>query len=726
LQLTNQQLDLIEAPIAEKVFLEGPAGAGKTTAGVERMLYLMSQGVRADAILVFLPQRNLAQPYYQALRNPGLVAGSTVDVLTLGGLAQKMVQLFWPLVSEQAGFSQPDQPPTFLNLETAQYFMARIVEPLIDQGYFDSVTIDRNRLYSQVVDNLNKAAVVGFPHSELGERLQGAWIGEASQAHIYADAQEAALRFRTFCLENNLIDFSLRVEVFLNQIWSVPVCRDYLAKTYRHLIFDNLEEDTPVSHDLIAEWLPQLESALLIYDWDGGYRIFLGADPASGYQLKDHCQGQLTFGGSFVTTPELEEFAAGLGESFNLAEDRLDTLFASPSQSIPEDSTNIFGSGGVRRVLEFENHRFHPQMLDWVAQKVNSLVEDEGIQPEQIVILAPYMSDSLRYSLSERFDRLGIATQSHRPSRALRDEPSAQCLLTLAAAAHPEWGITPVGYDVAYALVQAIDGLDLVRGQLLADIVYRTRDSRPNLTSFDRINPEMQERITYQLGERYENLRLWLQTYSLNPLDELDHFLSRLFGEVLSQPGYGFHHSRDAGQVTANLIDSARRFRWILAESQAEGNQALGKDYVQLVQQGVVAAQYVRRWNTQEEGAVFLAPAYTFLMSNRPVDIQFWLDVGGHGWSERLYQPLTQPYVLSRRWLPGTPWTDAEEFASSQEALYRLSTGLIRRCRQKIFLGLSDLGEGGYELKGPFLRAIQRVLQNSPADAPDVKGESVR
>jgi hypothetical protein len=726
LQLTDQQLDLIEAPIAGKVFLEGPAGAGKTTAGVERMLYLMSQGVQADTILVLLPQRNLAQPYYQALRNPGLVAGSTVDVLTLGGLAQKMVQLFWPLVSEQAGFSQPDQPPTFLNLETAQYFMARIVEPLIDQGYFDSVTIDRNRLYSQVVDNLNKAAVVGFPHTELGERLQSAWIGEASQAHLYADAQEAAVRFRRFCLENNLLDFSLRVEVFLDQIWSVPVCRDYLAKTYQHLIFDNLEEDTPVSHDLIAEWLPQLESALLIYDWDGGYRVFLGADPASGYQLKDHCQGEITFDKSFVNTPELDEFAAGLKDVFNLAEDRLESPFTSPSQSIAADSMHISSSGGVRRVLEFENHRFHPQMLDWVAERASFLVQTEGIPPEEIAILAPYMSDSLRYSLSERFDRLGISTRSHRPSRALRDEPAAQCLLTLAAVAHPEWGITPVGYDVAYALVQAVDRLDLVRGQLLADIVYRTRDGKPVLTSFDRINPEMQERITYQLGERYENLRLWLQTYSLNPVDELDHFLSRLFGEVLSQPGYGFHHSRDAGQVTANLIDSARRFRWILAESLVEGSQELGKDYVQLVQQGVVAAQYIRRWNAPTEGAVFLAPAYTFLMSNRPVEVQFWLDVGGHGWSERLYQPLTQPYVLSRRWLQGTPWTDAEEFASSQEALYRLSTGLIRRCRQKIFLGLSDLGEGGYEMKGPFLRAIQRVLQNYPADASDARVEGVR
>jgi hypothetical protein len=721
LELTPPQLDLIEASNDQKIFLEGPAGAGKTTAGVERMLYLMAQGARADTILVFLPQRNLAQPYYQALRNPGLVAGGTVDVLTLGGLAQKMVQLFWPLVSEQAGFAHPDQAPTFLNLETAQYFMARVVEPMIEGGAFDTVTIDRNRLYSQVVDNLNKAAVVGFPHTELEQRLRGAWIGEISQAHLYADAQQAALRFREFCLEQNLLDFSLRVEVFLKHIWSVPVCRDYLSKTYNHLIYDNVEEDTPVSHDLMAEWLPQLESATLIYDWDGGYRIFLGADPASGYRLKDHCQEEVTFNHSFVTTPEIQEFTAGLEISFNLAEDRLDSPFVSPSQPIVEDPASKPAVGDVRSVLEFETHRFHPQMLDWVVERASYLVEDEGIPPEEIVILAPYMSDSLRYSLSERFDRSGIATQSHRPSRALKDEPAAQCLLTLAAVAHPEWGITPVSYELAYALVQAVDGLDLVRGQLLAEIVYRSKDGRPTLTSFDRINPDMQERITYQLGERYENLRLWLDSYSLNPVDELDHFLSRLFGEVLSQPGYGFHHSRDAGQVTANLIDSARRFRWILAESLTDGS---GKDYVQLVQQGVVAAQYIRRWNEPSEGAVFLAPAYTFLMGNRPVEVQFWLDVGGQGWAERLYQPLTQPYVLSRHWPPGTPWTDSEEFASSQEALYRLSTGLIRRCRYKIYLGLSDLGEGGYEMKGPFLRAIQRVLQNYPADAPGTQVET--
>ncbi|MCJ7535248.1 MAG: hypothetical protein MUO57_06925, partial [Anaerolineales bacterium] len=68
-------------------------------------------------------------------------------------------------------------------------------------------------------------------------------------------------------------------------------------------------------------------------------------------------------------------------------------------------------------------------------------------------------------------------------------------------------------------------------------------------------------------------------------------------------------------------------------------------------------------------------------------------------------------------------WTDQEEFASNQEALYRLAVGLIHRCRKSIFLGLSDLGEGGYEMKGPFLKAIQRVLQNYPSRSTDVEIE---
>ncbi|NIO70598.1 MAG: hypothetical protein GTN71_16600, partial [Anaerolineae bacterium] len=149
------------------------------------------------------------------------------------------------------------------------------------------------------------------------------------------------------------------------------------------------------------------------------------------------------------------------------------------------------------------------------------------------------------------------------------------------------------------------------------------------LSSFDQINPDMQERITFVLGGRYENLRTWIEDYiasSQAPLSvsegdgerdsplpqywgrgrgwgpvELDHFLSRLFGEVLSQAGYGFHRNYDAGEVAANLIESVQKFRWVTGGNAVEEDEGkpLGQEYVEMVQDGVVAAQYIRSWQLQ-------------------------------------------------------------------------------------------------------------------------------
>ena len=690
--MLSEQLALVERPLDAKIFLEGPAGAGKTTAGVERLLHLMALGVPADSILLLLPQRTLGSPYYESLRHPGVVAGGTVDVLTVGGLAQRAVDLFWPLIAEEAGFGKPEQLPVFLTLETAQYYMARLVHPLMDQGYFESVTIDRNRLYSQILDNLSKAAVVGFPYTEIGKRLKAAWTGELSQARVYDDAQYFASRYRQYCLENNLLDFSLQLEIFLEHLWPMPLVREILTDQYRHLIFDNLEEDNPVAHDFLLEWLPEFESALLIYDQDGGYRNFLGADPQSATRLKDRCDESAVFVESLVCSPKMQTFSAAMANA-------LGGHGEMPQQGVSIDD-----------VLVFETQRYHPQMLDWVVAQIAALV-DRGVPASEIVILAPYLGDALRFSLTSRLEAAGVSARSHRPSRALREEPAAQCLLTLAILAHPHWGLVPARFDVAYALIQAVEDLDLVRAQLLAEIVCRIKDSRPVLTSFDRINPDMQARITYVFGERYEELRAWLEAYQDDPLEHLDYFFSRIFGEVLSQPGYGFHRDLDAATVASNLVESARKFRWVAGVDKFEEPEALGREYIEMVQDGVVAAQYLGAWDTQPQEAVLLAPAYTFLMSNRPVDYQFWLDVAGRGWFERLYQPLTHPNVLSRSWPQGAVWTDADEVAYSQRTLYRIVVGLLRRCRRGIFLGLSELGEQGTEERGPLLRAIDRTLR---------------
>jgi hypothetical protein len=721
--LNAQQTAVVDLSLASRVFLEGPAGAGKTTAAVQRLLRLLKDGVPGGSILVIVPQRTLAAPYSTALRRSRLRAGGLPSIQTAGGLARRMVELFWPLAAGPAGFADPDRPPTFLTLETAQYHMACLVRPLLDDGYFESITIDRNRLYSQIIDNLNKAAVVGFPHSEIGQRLTAAWNGDPTQARVYVDAQQCANLFREHCLAHNLLDFSLQVEVFWRHLWPLPICCDHLTQTYRHLIVDNVEEDTPFAHDLLRDWLPATESALLNYDQDAGYRQFLGAAPASGYALRALCDQTMLFAESLVTPPELHTLNAHLARA-------LDQPASPPAAPVPPDA--------VREALRFEEDlRFYPQMLDWTAQQIADLV-DEGEAPGEIVVLAPFLSDALRYSLMERLARLGVPARSHRPSRALRDEPAARALLTLVALGHPQWQVAPSRFDVAYSLMQAVDEMDLVRAQLLSQIVYRPKEGVPQLTSWERINPEMHERISYVLGGRYDILRLWLAETARKGEQPLDHFLSRLFGEILSQRGHGFHDDLDAARVAATLVESVQKFRQGMVgfdtaqtgfdtaqtptqptrQGRDGADHTLGREYIAMVEDGVLAAQYVGAW--QEPGAdadaVLLAPAYTFLMMNRPVDYQFWLDIGSRGWYERLYQPLTHPYVLSRQWNGQRAWGDADEHAASQQRLYRLAAGLLRRCRKQVFLGLSELGEQGYEQRGPLLWAFNQVLRQLSVD----------
>ena len=182
-----------------------------------------------------------------------------------------------------------------------------------------------------------------------------------------------------------------------------------------------------------------------------------------------------------------------------------------------------------------------------------------GIPPSEIVILAPYLSDALRFSITNRLEARNIPWRSHRPSRSLRDEPASHALITLAALAHPHWSIHPPKFDVAYALMQSIEGLDLVRAQLLAEIVYRQRDLR--LSTFDEIKPDTQERITFNIGNRYSMLRDWIVAYHEADQLPLDHFLRKLFGEVLSQPGFGFHSNFDSVRIAASLVESVKKFR---------------------------------------------------------------------------------------------------------------------------------------------------------------------
>jgi len=86
---------------------------------------------------------------------------------------------------------------------------------MLDRGAFASVSIPRHRLYSQVLDNLNKSAIVGFPNGEIGAKLSAAWIGDSSQLNVYADLQTAVNSFRNFSFRTIYWIFHSRCSYFV-------------------------------------------------------------------------------------------------------------------------------------------------------------------------------------------------------------------------------------------------------------------------------------------------------------------------------------------------------------------------------------------------------------------------------------------------------------------------------------------------------------------------------
>ncbi len=689
-----EQSEILALPFEGHYFLRGPAGSGKTTSAVLRLARMLRE-YQDQHTLLLTPQRSMVSTYTRILTSEGVIPHQNLSMTTMGSLVRRMIHLFWPVFSSKAGFKHPYRPPKFLTLETAQYYMSQVVQPMLDQGSFSSITIKRHRLYSQLIDDLNKSAVVGFPHTEVGERLSSAWAGEEARINVYTDVQNAISAFRKFCLANNLLDFSLQVEVFTQFFWTDPNCQGYLRGMFDHLFYDNCEEDPPYVHEILIDWLSSFTSSLILFDEDAGYRRFLGADPISAMRLQEMSCQTIKLEQNYVSSPQVKLIQNAL-LSDNLSKNPIKGV----NQAAVEDVIK----------LPVASLRFFPQMIADTATNICDLIAF-GIAPNQIAVLAPFLSDSLAFSLKSELAKKGIPVRVLRPSIPLKNDPYIQCLLTLSQLAYPTWDYPPDQYQLANCLVNAIEGLDIVRAHLLIEHAFPESYSGQSPRQFKDFSPDIQKRITAQSCERFHTLMDWI---AFRKKDEpYDVFISRLFGEVLSQPGFGFHFPLDAGGSAAMLIESYQKFRLSSSSEESSDLDNLANAYVHAVQEGLISAQYLAALDQDNQNEVLIAPALTYLVQNIIVDYQFWLNIGSAGWYQRLEQPLTHPYVLSRNWVAGQKWTDEQETRLNKENLDIVVRGLLNRCRKGVYLEFSDYNETGTEERGLLMSRLHALFSTA-------------
>jgi len=679
----EKSTDFIAYP---SLFLHGPASSGKTSAALLRLqnILITQQENSGKSVLVLLPQKSLAKPYQDLLKEIHQSQGESVSIQTMSSLVRRMINLFWPVIASHQLFKHPYEAPRFLTLETSQFYMAQIVETMIDQGRFNNVTLPPFRLFSQIIDNLNKSALIGFSHTEIGQRLSSAFIGDPTRQNVFIDVQDAVNQFRALCFDKNLVDYSLQVELFCQVLWPNQTFQKYISNQYAHLIYDNAEEDPPFVHDVISQWLPSFESALIIYDDQAGYRTFLGADPRSAYALKNHCQESLFTNENLISSEPLQELKRCFQDLKN----------CQPSSELINQTVGF----PIKRL------RFFPELLDELTQQIEDLRTSPDGKDKKIAILAPYVSDSLRFSLKHKLESLGLQVSVQKPSSPLTQDPVIKTLIILSKFAHPTWQMKVSFLDAAIALTNSIDGFDINRAHLLLG------KFNPEILYLEALpEPVKSDRIASELLERYQRLREWL--LSTDPAEPLGSFLSRLFGEVLSQPGFRFENDIQAGISTAMLMESYQKFTLSLDETTQLDQKLAGQAFIGSVDSGLIAASYLSEWQSQPGDDILIAPVMSYLMRNEPVDYQFWLNIGSKGWYERLEQPLTHPIVLSRHWQEGKQWTADDEVSYNQANLQRILSGLLLRCKIKVFALTSDYNEAGVEERGQLLTLFQNLFR---------------
>ena len=118
-------------------------------------------------------------------------------------------------------------------------------------------------------------------------------------------------------------------------------------------------------------------------------------------------------------------------------------------------------------VRTFVVARIRGQMISFVVDEVVQMLS-EGIEPKEIVILAPYLDSGLCFTLANQLKENQVPHRFLRRRAVPRTEPRVRAWLTWLALAHPAWGVRVQEYDLAEAITLSIADLDPVRARLLA------------------------------------------------------------------------------------------------------------------------------------------------------------------------------------------------------------------------------------------------------------------
>ena len=687
MQYTTKQSELIYLKKAKKTFLSGKAGTGKTSAAVERVCKLLDKSL-SETVLVFAPTFRHQLPYLEIISKKG----RTPEVSSYNAFVQKCISLFWPLAAEKTEFDG-SKSPFFLDIDSEQIIMSKLIQKRMNEGQFASLSSSASRICNQIVIAIHKCAAAMIPFDKYPEIMKKSWCGEKTFLPLFDRVYECGEEFKSFCIKNNLLDYSLQLDIFNKYILPDKTFKTWINKKKINFIFDNLEEEVPAAHHFVREMDKEFRSMLLISDSGAGYRSFMGADCVSAEYLKDTCDTKLVFTESFTENTDIEA---------------LEKIIADPKLSDNDLS------GNPKNAFELESERQFAKMIKDAVLDVSDLINNKGVDPHNIVILSPLVSDLLYTEMERGLADNGIKAYLHRPSRPLMNEKVTRSLITLSSLVDPENGLEIKPIDIAQLLLCFVSGIDPIRCQIYVTAAYKPVKQESGKTfyeikEFSSLKTPTKERFTSEMEEKFEKIRIWIEKEREKTESTPDKIVYDFFNEIASKEGFICDEKTSLG--VCKILESMQRFKNLqeYIGDKKDEDKPTWSDFFYCVSTGAVKATYNEDVYAQPKDAVLISLVSTYLSSNRNSEYQVWLNIASPRWRNKIVGELTNDLVLSRNWSGENAWTTAVLEDSNETHMKKQVCGLLRRCTKKVLAYSCEMDESGSPQKGKLLNIFGTI-----------------
>ncbi|MBU3191521.1 hypothetical protein K9O30_19585 [Clostridium bowmanii] len=673
--------ELEENKFAQKcILIKGNSASGKTTLATTKYRDLIeNKNIKSSNILCLFMNR-----YQNITWSKDMIFNTTSEIRKSSyyGFIRRELSLYWPYVVENCKEIKINiLKPEFASFDATNYAMKALVDHFKKaKGYFQDITSTSSKIATDLISNINNAALSLVPFEEVGTRLYNSLeVKDFLVKETYNQLDDVTMYYISKLLRNGVVDYGLSFYLYNNYL--LHDLRYTSLNNIKYLIVDDIDEASPAEQELVFKIINKVDMAYLFYNPIGGLCSYYGANTdyfKSKLNIEYH---EITLDNHFCCNDNFIKLAS-------VIDNRAHTSYM--EDKISEDVPAFIDMSSELRA----------EMVQKIMLKVEELL-NQGVMPKDIAIICPFNDFIISYELHKKAKQLNISVMETSSKNRFIDNEYLHPLIVLAVLCNDYKSIrlTKEDYKNFFSFMLR---LDAIRSSLLYP--FAKEDVLKDLSS------DIEDRVGAEAANKYNELKQWIENYKLNLKDHkgtLSEFFRTAFSQVLVTIPKVKEHIEDY----IGLYESCEGFIKTLdkLEFKGECSQVRFIEFIRREGSGFYSMNELQEMLLQDNSIVLTSP-YTYLTSNKSCKVQIWTDINSNMWSPRNACELSNSYVLKSNWNIDDMYTEKEENNNSYGNLMSVTNCLLRKCRGELYIYGSEYSLSGFAQESKFADMLIEIL----------------